>query len=140
MKMAYTGDHITFCQKFRFDQAHAVIVSGSALNPCGHMLLNTGGDQGWYFHVAEVRGRPRFMTEQGYRRYLRENEKREIGRSFIQVPRPEACNAKLEELLLNQWTWFVLPHNCVNFVEVVLQAGGVQGGLYSNCPRLETFK
>lgn len=138
--MAYSGDHITFCQQFRFDQAHAVVVSGSAWNPCGHMLLNTGGRTGWYFHVAEVRGRPRFMTETGYQRYLRENEKRQISMTPVQVPRPDACNAKLEELLLNQWTWFVLPNNCARFVEVILQAGGVKAGLYSNCPRLETFQ
>lgn len=46
---------------------------------------------------------------------------------------------KLEELLAAKWTWGVLPHNCASFVEEVVQAGGSDAGLYSNCPALETF-
>lgn len=138
--MAYDGDHINVCKVFDFTRAYAVVVSGARWNPCGHMLLNTGGVGGWYFHVAEVRGRPKFMDEAGYKRYLTENGKKEISRTFVKIPDPGACNRKLEELLLKQWTWFLLPNNCVSFVEDVLQAGGTKAGLYSNCPTRETFK
>ena len=135
--MAYDGDHINFCRVFDFNQAYAVVVSGAKWNPCGHMLLNTGG---WYFHVAEVRGRPKFMDEDGYKRYLAENGKKEISRTFVKIPNTNAANLKLEEILLNQWTWFLLPNNCASFVEDVLQAGGTKAGLYSNCPTRETFR
>lgn len=138
--MAYDGEHIAFCSNFDFTQAYAVVVSGARWNPCGHMLLNTGGAGGWYFHVAEVRGRPKFMREAGFRRYLKENAKREISRTHVKIPNPDASNEKLEELLATQWTWFVLPNNCTRFVEEVLQAGGSSAGLYSNCPMHETFK
>jgi hypothetical protein len=122
--MAYQGDEIDYCTAFRFDLAHAVVVSGAKWNPCGHMLLNTGGYGGWYFHVAEVRGLPKFMNEAGYQRYLKENGKREIRRVFVPLKNPDAANAKLEEPLAKKWTWFLLPNNCGNFVEEVLQAGG----------------
>jgi hypothetical protein len=138
--MAYEGDHINFCQAFDFTRSYAVVVSGAKWNPCGHMLLNTGGGGGWYFHVAEARGRPKFMGEDGYKRYLAENGKKEISRTFVKISDPGACNRKLEELLLKQWTWFLLPNNCASFVEDVLQAGGTKAGLYSNCPTRETFR
>lgn len=138
--MAYQGDHITFCSQFDFSRAYAVVVSGAALNPCGHMILNTGGAGGWYFHIAEVRGRPRFMNEEGYRRYLKENDKRELSRTHVAIPKPDAANAKLEDLLIKQWTWFLLPNNCASFLEDVVQAGGSKAGLYTNCPRLEHFQ
>ena len=74
---AYQGDLIKQCQQFKFGDANAVVVSGSSWNPCGHMLLNTGGPNGYYFHIAEVKGRPRYMDHDGYKRYLEENDKRE---------------------------------------------------------------
>jgi len=137
--MAYEGDHIDQCMSFNFHQASAVVVSGAALNPCGHLLLNVGGSEGWYFHVSEFIGRPRFMDENGYRRYLRENEKTELSRNRVSIPRPDDSNSKLEELLGGLWLWLILPHNCARFVEIVLQAGGSSAGLYFNCPSQETF-
>ena len=138
--MAYQGDEIKYCTIFDFKKAHAVVVSGAKWNPCGHMLLNTGGRGGWYFHVAEVRGYPKYMNEAGYQRYLKENGKREIRRDFVALKKPYASNLKLQELLAKKWTWFLLPNNCANFVEDILQAGGTSAGLYSNCPTKERFK
>jgi hypothetical protein len=138
--VAYDGDYSNSCQVFDFNRAYAVVVSGASWNPCGHMLLNTGGVGGWYFHVAEIRGRPKFMGEAGYQRYLAENGKTEKFRNFVKIPNPGGCNRKLKGLLLKQWTWFMLPNNCAHFVEEVLQAGGTNAGLYSNCPTRETFK
>ena len=138
--MVYDGDHINFCENFNFNCAYAVVVSGAMLNPCGHLLLNTGGVGGWYFHVADLRGRPKFMDEKGYNLYLKENKKKELSRTFVRIPDPAASNRKLEQLLQEQWTWFILPNNCASFVEDVLQAGGTDAGLYSNCPSREKFR
>jgi hypothetical protein len=80
------------------------------------------------------------MLESGYRRYLEETGKKELKRNFVKLSNSKAADGKLEELLQQQWTWFFLPHNCARFVEVVVQAGGSNAGLYSNCPTLETFR
>jgi hypothetical protein len=136
----YVGDIMYQCllQPFDFRHAYAVVVTGAAWNPCGHMLLNTGG--GWYFHIAERKGNPRFMREAGYRRYVAEHGKKEIRRTFLHIRDPEGCHRKLEELLAKQWTWFVLPNNCASFVEDLVRAGGSNTGLYFNCPSQEQFK
>jgi hypothetical protein len=75
----YVGDimHQCLLNPFDFRAAYAVVVSGASWNPCGHMLLNTGGVGGWYFHIAERKGKPRFMREAGYQRYLKEHQKKE---------------------------------------------------------------
>jgi len=136
---SYVGDIMSQCvaKPYDFRHAYAVIVSGAAWNPCGHMLLNTGG--GWYFHIAERKGKPRFMREAGYRRYLAEHGKREIRRIFLDIPNPEGSHRKLEELLAKQWFWFVLANNCASFVEDIVRAGGSNAGLYFNCPSRERF-
>ena len=138
----YTGDIMYQClvQPFDFKNAYALAVSGASWNPCGHMLLNTGGRGGWYFHIGERKGNPRFMREAGYLRYLKEHQKRELRRTFLSIPKPEAAHRKLEELLAKQWSWFVLPNNCASFIEDVVQAGGSTAGLYFNCPSREIFK
>ena len=104
------------------------------------MIINTGGIGGFYFHVAEFHGFPRYMNEAGYRRYLKEEMKREISRTRVLLKNPQGAQRKLEELLAKKWTWFLVPQNCAAFAEDVLQAGGTNAGLFSNCPRAETFK
>jgi hypothetical protein len=138
----YQGDVLDRCpaRAFDFGNCYVVVVTGSFLNPCGHMLLNAGGCTGWYFHVAELRGFPRFMGAEGYRRFLRENGKRELSRVHVPLPDPGAAMARLEKLLENKWSWFVLPHNCVDFVEEVTRAGGSPAGLWSNCPTRQVFR
>jgi hypothetical protein len=137
----YHGDVMERClgDAAAFAKAAAVVVSGAPWNPCGHMLLNVGGCGGWYFHIAEVQGLPRAMGALGFQRYLRENAKREVGRVAVPLKEPLRAMARLEQLLVQRWTWFVLPHNCVRFVEVVLQAGGAPAGWWSNCPLAEVF-
>jgi hypothetical protein len=76
----------------------------------------------------------------GFMRYLTTQRKRELRRAFLPVVYPERALAKMEDLLSRPWSWWVLPHNCVTFVEEVLRAGGSTAGLYSNCPRLESFR
>ncbi|MES2740348.1 MAG: hypothetical protein V4754_05285 [Pseudomonadota bacterium] len=136
----YEGDEMHACllTPFDFKQTYVVVVSGAKWNPCGHTILNTGG--GWYFHVAGPDNVPRFMREPGYLRYLKENGKREIRRSFLKIPNPIAAHRKLEELLAKRWLWLGLPHNCAAFLEEIVQAGGSKAGLYFNCPTIEEFR
>jgi hypothetical protein len=37
---------------------------------------------------------------------------------------PNAAYARLMNLLSKPWFWGILPHNCLVFVEEILQAGG----------------
>lgn len=136
----YEGELGPACLTVDFSHAYAVVVSGVWMNPCGHMILNVGGVGGWYFHIAEWHNFPRYMDERGYRRYLADNHKREIRRTPVPLPHPEAANRRLCELLGERWQWGILPHNCATFVEEVLQAGGTNAGLYSNCPTAERFR
>jgi hypothetical protein len=80
------------------------------------------------------------MTEQGYNHYLATNDKKEIRRTHVVLKDPAAALLKLEELLSKKWSWWVLPNNCARFVEDVVQAGGADVGLLSNCPALENFQ
>ena len=140
--MAYEGEIISVCpvEMYDFANAYAVVVSGSGPNFCGHLLLNLGGDGGVYLHVAGgIRAYPKEMDQEGYDRYLKENNKREFRRSRVIISYPDRAMRKIEELLSTKWTWGVLPHNCASFVEEIVEAGGSGAGLYSNCPALETF-
>lgn len=134
--MGYAGERMLLNQvgACDFSRAHAIVVSGDGPNVCGHMLLNTGGRGGMYFHVSEVYDYPKYMVEEGYQCYLRENEKEELGRFWVKLTDPEASRAKLEELLTEKWLWAVLPNNCVAFVETVFQAGGADFSSSTNCP------
>jgi hypothetical protein len=138
----YHGEILDTCPAWIYDfmNAEAVVVSGAQWNPCGHLLLAAGGCGGFYFHVAEVRGFPRWMDARGFQRYLKENGKRELSRTRVPLPDPRGAMAKLEQLLSQKWTWFLLPHNCARFVEEVLHAGGSRAGLWSNCPAGEVFR
>jgi hypothetical protein len=98
------------------------------------MLLNADGKEGWYFHVTELSNFPRFMGCQGYQRYLKENDKREITRIPLRLSRPEEARKELYRLLYLEWFW--LPTgvwNCSGFVNRIVSAGGAE--LYSVCPR-----
>lgn len=135
----YIGDDMVRSPLKRSDFQHAcaVIVSGDSINICGHALLHIG--DGWYFHVAGKYDLPKFMNEDGYMRYLRENGKREIRRWIVKLTNPAGAQRKLEELLAKKWRWLVLPNNCTTFVEEVVRAGGSNAGMYFNCPAAEPF-
>lgn len=139
MSEPYIGDEMVRCPLKSADFKHtcAVIVSGDGVNACGHALLHVGN--GWYFHVAGLNNLPRFMNEDGYIRYLRENEKREYRRWIVNLTDPAKAHQKLEELLSKKWRWLAVRDNCVSFVEEVVKAGGSSAGMYFNCPSLEPF-
>jgi hypothetical protein len=139
--MGYSGDVLDQCGILNIDLSRVAVVavSGDGPNLCGHLLLHGGSPGGGtYYHVAEFRDKPRYMSESGYRRYLRDSGKREIRRIPLTLPDPHAAELYLENLLANTWTWLVLPNNCVAFVEEVIHAGGGTWGSYSNCPDLAT--
>ena len=139
--MAYEGEILNYCPSsaYTFSDTSAVVVSGATWNPCGHLILNVGGRNGVYLHVAGIHDYPRYMNEEGYQRYLRENGKREIRRTPVRITDINAAMLKLEYLLASKWTWGVLPHNCASFVEEIVQAGGSTAGLWLNCPSRGTF-
>jgi hypothetical protein len=134
----YKGEvmHQCLLKPFDFKYTYAVVVSGDLPNPCGHMLLSAGH---FYFHVAGAIDPPRYMLADSFSRYLKENEKIEIRRTYVKIPNPAGAHQKLEELLATWWAWGMLPHNCANFCEQVVQAGGSKAGLYFNCPVAERF-
>jgi hypothetical protein len=139
--MAYDGEVLDQCGVVDMDctRVAVVAVSGSGPNVCGHLLLGTGiGGNTNYFHVAELRGYPKYMTPAGYGTYLSENGKSEIRRRTLSLPNPSGASMYLEELMANKWTWGVVPNNCVAFVEDVIAAGGGTWSSYSNCPSVAT--
>lgn len=140
--MGYHGEVLDQCGLIDIDcsQIAVVAVSGDGPNVCGHLLLYTGPSRGgYYFHVAgEWKGHPRYMSETGYRRYLREAGKVELRRIYLSLPNPRGALQYLEGLMANTWTWLVLPNNCVAFVEEVIKAGGGTWSSYTNCPAVAT--
>lgn len=139
MPRPYDGDELILCPIHSSDFNHtcAVIVSGDGVNACGHTLLHIGDS--WYAHVAGFYNVPKFMHESGYKRYLKENGKREIRRWLIRIPNPQGAHTKLHELVEKPWLWTILPHNCSSFAEEVVRAGGSKAGQYFNCPTAERF-
>jgi hypothetical protein len=133
--MSFHGEVLNTCIPLPFTSTACIIVSGDGPNPCGHALLHTDGH---YFHVAGFYDRPTHMDEIGYRKYLADSGKLELGRYRRHMRFPSAAYVKLTTLLAKPWFWGVLPNNCIVFVEEVLQAGGATNfGLYSNCPVLQ---
>jgi hypothetical protein len=139
MSTPYEGDAMILCPLHATDFRHtcAVVVSGDGINACGHTLLHVGDS--WHVHIAGFYKAPKFMHEDGYKRYLKENGKREIRRWLINLPNPREAHRKLDELIAKPWLWGIVAHNCASFVEEVLQAGGSKAGVYLNCPIAEPF-
>ena len=146
--MSYEGELLRECPRdLDFTLTQAVVVSGAAWNPCGHMILCTGtsSDNAWYFHVAgqglsELAGifaYPKFMREEDYYQYLQENGKREIRRLDAQIKKPSGAYQKLMHLMNAKWMWAVLPHNCSTFVKEIISAGGGNLRVLLNCPDQE---
>jgi hypothetical protein len=147
--VTYEGEVLNSCGAINIDLSapYIVAVSGDGPNVCGHLLLFSPKGGGYYFHVvgdagakglSKMVGYPRYMNDAGYRRYLKEAGKSELRRMPVSLPRPNAAFLYIEGLLAEKWTWAVLPHNCVTFVEGVIEAGGGNWGSYSNCPALAT--
>jgi len=139
--MAYEGDDLNACGVLNIDLSNiaVVAVSGSGPNICGHLILGAGSGRGdLYFHVAGPITYPKYMTASNFTRYLKENGKTEIRRRHMSLPNPTRALNYLEGLMSKTWYWGILPHNCVAFVEDVIEAGGGSWSSASNCPALAT--
>ena len=126
--MSYEGELLTQCPSsmYDFSRTYAVLVSGARLNPYGHMLLNTGGRGGRYFHVSDLYGNPRTMDQQQFQRYLSSNSKTIVSVIRVTVPRPREAQVKLEQTLASNWAWGAVVHNCETMVEDIVVAGGAR--------------
>jgi len=124
--MSYEGELMTQCPvgMYNFSRAYAVLVSGARFNPYGHMLLNTGGRGGRYFHVSDLFGQPRTMTEKQFQDYLASNDKTIVSVIRVTIPRPRDSQIKLEQILSSSWAWGAIMHNCETMVEDIVMAGG----------------
>jgi hypothetical protein len=79
-----------------------VAVSGDGPNICGYLLLYTPNRGGYYFHVAEFHGYPRYMSESGYTRFLREAGKIELRRRYLSLPNPPGQSHQVCDRILSQ--------------------------------------
>lgn len=124
--MSYEGELLTFCPSgmYDFSRTYAVLVSGARFNPYGHMLLNTGGPGGRYFHVSDLHGYPRTMNEEQFQLYLSSNGKTIVSVIRVSIPRPRDAQVKLEQVLSSKWPWGAVVHNCETMVEDIVMAGG----------------
>ncbi len=138
--MSYDGEVMDGCGGLDLDLANSyvVAVSGSGPNFCGHLLFYTSSGGGHYFHVAELHGRPKHMSQSGFARYLQEAGKTEIRRVYVPLPEPQAALNYLDALMRANWTWLLLPNNCVAFCEEIISAGGGTWSSASNCPSVAT--
>lgn len=138
--MAYEGEVLDTCGLLVLDLSEiaVVAVSGSGPNVCGHLMLYSKANGGYYFHVAGVNAYPRYLPSASFPRYLKENGKRVLRHIPMRLPNPAGAEAYLEDALSQKWLWFVLPHNCVTFCEKVISAGGGTWSSASNCPAVAT--
>lgn len=144
--MAYEGELLDSCGVINIDFSRVTIVavSGSGPNVCGHLLLRVDSGGGYYFHAATgdqwggMKGYPRYMTETGFQKYLKDNGKTVLRQIPLTLPNPNGAFLYLEDLMSKRWTWVVLPNNCVAFVEEIIQAGGADWSSMSNCPSIAT--
>lgn len=76
---------------------------------------------------------PLMMDAAGYRRYMHESGKTELGRLGYTLSNPDAAINRLIELMQQKWAWGAIVHNCASFVEHIVRTGG--GLIFMNkCP------
>jgi hypothetical protein len=116
-----------------------LIVSGSGPNLAGHMLMELpaapGGTRS-IFHIGAVRDFPYWMKSSDFGRYLKENDKKELGRKHITLPKPRDAEAYLTKAIRTKWTWGGIINNCVSFCEEYIAAGGSSWSMRTNMPAL----
>lgn len=135
-----------------FGRAYAVVVRTQKVgvenpNICGHVLLYIGGGMGHYFHLpgigvpdggnrqSSLYQHPHYFPASEYEKYLTLDEKVEIGRYRMGIPRQEEARKQLEVACTEKRVYLLLPQNCVTFVEEILRAGGNYYNL-NQCPTL----
>ncbi|MFD2520215.1 hypothetical protein [Emticicia soli] len=120
--MAYEGEPLNYCPaNLDLSKVEMIVVSGST--KYGHSLLYIPKN-GLYFQIAGIHAYPTMMNELGYRRYLKENGKWELGRIIYALPQPEGAYYELMMSTSKKWVWGGVFNNCTTFVEEVIRAGG----------------
>ena len=123
-----------------FSKVQLVLVRGDGLNKCGHILLHVPGGFGHYFHFdgPKLYEYPRYLEgDSEYRAYLAGSNKIELLRKSLTIPHPDAAEARLNELMHNEWLTFIGSHNCASFASEVIHAGGNFWTLPRHCPVLD---
>lgn len=138
--MAYEGAELNACGVVMTDfrDVFVVAVSGDGPNVCGHLLIYSSDNGGYYFHTAGPYAHPKYMTNAGFQTYLADTRKIEIRRIKVELSDPQGAYAKMEQLLAKKWLWGVLPNNCVGFVEEIIRAGQGDWSSLTNCPAIAT--
>jgi hypothetical protein len=136
--MAYHGEILRKPFEFRFENPGVTFVQGGNLNPFGHALFRLGRNIG-YVHVDEPLGYPKAIPASEFSRYLHENGKFILREYDLKIPFRQNALKKLEELWPKKWIWLAIPHNCVNFCEVIAEAGGCDWSSITNLPYLAQF-
>jgi hypothetical protein len=95
--MAYLGERLLQCNAvpFNWSQSRLIIVSGSGITLCGHTIVSAGA---FYFHIDGLNDYPWYMAEVGYRRYLKENAKRELYRRQVLLKNPMGAQKKIRRV------------------------------------------
>lgn len=129
------GCDISLFKSWEFE---IIVVTGSKINFCGHILLKIGGPFGYYVHVPGPQlGRvepPHYLSEAEYKNYLVGYRKKELLRKAIHVPYPMGALRRMEQLLSENWNYLLVTSNCVTFVEEILKHGRFFLSIRANCP------
>jgi hypothetical protein len=128
-----------FPKNLNWQNTQIVLVTGWGINTCGHVLLYVGGGFGHYFHFdGKPYDFPKYIGgDAEYRSYLTNNKKEELLRKKLDIPNPKAAETELVTLMYKKWWTLVVSHNCVVFVQAVIQAGGNFWSFPPQCPVLD---
>ncbi|HEX8692262.1 MAG TPA: hypothetical protein VF746_07580 [Longimicrobium sp.] len=107
-----------------FTDPGIIIVSGTGPNLAGHALLKLSNTMAGYAHVDAPYDYPKFMSPDGFAKYLSAEGKTIWGEISVRVPNMEAARTALNAAAQQQWVWLGVAHNCVDFAVEVLNAGG----------------
>jgi hypothetical protein len=101
------------------------------------MLLQIGsGPNARYLQVVGANGQPRWMDGTGFQRYLHENGKQVLAEYDCKINDPASAQRKMVQLMSQPWKWGGPVHNCGNFAEEIVRAGGGDLNVVLNCPAL----
>lgn len=105
------------------DSPAVFVVTGSTI--WGHALLFTGSS-GWFHITRAGLTYPRHIpTFDDFNKYLSQNDKYVLGYlPIVDVANPNHMARAIRRSLKTSWFYGGLVHNCVNYAEAMLKAGG----------------
>jgi hypothetical protein len=133
--MPYEREELDSCGVVALDltTVAVVAVSGTCPNICGHLLLYTPANGGYYFHVSRVYAYPYYSSSNSYNRYLRERQTR-ASTPTSQTARSASSRDVHGANALRRVVLGRSPAQLRGLREGVIQAGGGEWNSYSNCP------